>query len=534
MIALRLGHLARAAVVLVAAAAPCQAQTLEKISIVIFSAPSLGAFMPPVIKARKLDQANGLDISFQERTPDAYTAQFNSGEFKVGGSASLLTVGLADSRGVKVKYLFNLFDFWGAVVTSRPEVKTLKDLEGRQLAGARATTNYVMFEFFAKKLGVDVSKIQVVNTATPGLVGYALANRADAVQIWEPAYTLLLAKKPDIRTLDMGIEATWKAFAGGSRIPYLGVGAHSDWAEQNPALVAKLYATYKAAAEWIAKNPDEAAPLLAPGASAEDVKSMARAHPQQRAARHEPRSGQRHPQGDRGGVHAPASMSAISRRCRRARRSTASRSHDQQSAADPAAAGHRQHAGDWSACGRSRRCSFRLICFPPVPDIVSRTVGILLSWPLLAEVLITAARIFAGLLGAFVLGCMMAVAIGRSPRIESYITPILVFLQGIPALSWVVIAIIWFHGIEFRIFFIMVMTTLPAFTFQILDAFRSMSEGSVRDDHVVSAAALDPVPGADRADDRAGHPHGMEGQSRQRRARGGGCGTGRRHRRGRL
>ena len=277
MIPMRLNDLSRAAAVFVAVAAvtPCQAQTLDKISIVIFSAPSLGAFMPPVIKAKKLDQANGLDITFQERTPDAYTAQFNSGEFKVGGSASLLTVGLADSRGVKVKYLFNLFDFWGAVVTSRPEIKTLKDLEGKQLAGARATTNYVMFEFFAKKLGVDVSKIQVVNTATPGLVGYALANRADAVQIWEPAYTLLLAKKPDIRTLDMGIEKTWKEFAGGSRIPYLGVGAHSDWADQNPALVAKLYATYKAAAEWIAKNPDEAAPLLAPGASAEDVKSMA-------------------------------------------------------------------------------------------------------------------------------------------------------------------------------------------------------------------------------------------------------------------
>jgi ABC-type nitrate/sulfonate/bicarbonate transport system permease component len=114
--------------------------------------------------------------------------------------------------------------------------------------------------------------------------------------------------------------------------------------------------------------------------------------------------------------------------------------------------------------------------FPPVPDIVSRTVGILLSWPLLAEVLLTAARIFAGLLGAFVFGCMMAVMIGRSPRIESYITPILVFLQGIPALSWVVIAIIWFHGIEFRIFFIMVMTTLPAFTFQVIGALRGMSK----------------------------------------------------------
>src|SRR3982074_951622 len=266
MIPMRLNDLSRVAAVIVAVAAavPCRAQTLDKISVVIFSAPSLGAFMPPVIRAKKLDQAHGLDITFQERTPDAYTAQFNSGEFKVGGSASLLTVGLADSRGVKVKYLFNLFDFWGAVVTSRPEIKTLKDLEGKQLAAARATTNYVMFEFFAKKVGVDVSKIQVVNTATPGLVGYALADRADAVQIWEPAYTLLLAKKPDIRMLDMGIEATWKAFAGGSRLPHPAVAAHTDWIEQNQAVIPRLYATYQQAADWIKQNPDEAAALVAP------------------------------------------------------------------------------------------------------------------------------------------------------------------------------------------------------------------------------------------------------------------------------
>jgi ABC-type nitrate/sulfonate/bicarbonate transport system permease component len=114
--------------------------------------------------------------------------------------------------------------------------------------------------------------------------------------------------------------------------------------------------------------------------------------------------------------------------------------------------------------------------FPSVPDIVVRTVGIVFSWPLLSEVLVTAARIFAGLLGAFVLGGIMALAIGRSPSVESYVNPVLAFLQGIPALSWVVIAVIWFHGTEFRIFFIMVMTTLPAFTFQILDAFLSMSK----------------------------------------------------------
>jgi ABC-type nitrate/sulfonate/bicarbonate transport system substrate-binding protein len=250
--------------------APAAAQAPAKVTIVVFGFPSLGAFMPPVIKAQKLDAANGLDIEFIERTPDAYTTQFNSGEFKVGGSAAVLTVGLADARGVKVKYLFNLFDFWGTIVTSRPDIKTVKDLEGKQLAAASSTTNFVMSEFFAKQQGVDPSKIQVVNTAPPGLVGYALADRADAVQLWEPAYTLLKSKKPDIRMLDTNMAKTWKSFAGGERIPYLGVAAHDDWIAANQALIPKLYATYKAAADYIAAHPEEAAALIAPKSSPPD------------------------------------------------------------------------------------------------------------------------------------------------------------------------------------------------------------------------------------------------------------------------
>ena len=77
-------------------------------------------------------------------------------------------------------------DYWGAIVTSRPEIKTVKDLEGKDIAAAKGTTNYVMFEWLARQLGADPTKFKVVNTATPGLVGYALADRATAVQLWEP------------------------------------------------------------------------------------------------------------------------------------------------------------------------------------------------------------------------------------------------------------------------------------------------------------------------------------------------------------
>jgi len=114
--------------------------------------------------------------------------------------------------------------------------------------------------------------------------------------------------------------------------------------------------------------------------------------------------------------------------------------------------------------------------FPPVTEIITRTIEILITGSLLYDVLVTALRIFAGLLGAFILGGILAMILGRSKSAENILAPVLIFFQGIPALSWVVFAIIWFHGTEFRIFFIMVLTTLPAFTFQIIDAFRSMSK----------------------------------------------------------
>jgi NitT/TauT family transport system substrate-binding protein len=257
------------------AAGPSRAQAPEPLSIVIFGPPSLGAFLPPVIKAQKLDEKNGLAIKFEERTPDAYTAQFNSGEFELGGSASLLTVGLADIRGVKVTYLFNLFDFWAAVVTSRPDIKTLKDLEGKELAAAKGTTNYVMFDWFARQLGADPARFAVINTATPGLIGYAMADRAAAVQLWEPAYTTLLSKKSDIRTIDLSIADSWKKFTGSRNIPYLGVAAHTDWVEKHQDLIPKLYATYKQAAEWVTAHPDEVSKLIAAKGTPDDQKAIA-------------------------------------------------------------------------------------------------------------------------------------------------------------------------------------------------------------------------------------------------------------------
>jgi NitT/TauT family transport system substrate-binding protein len=243
---------------------PARAADPVPVTIVVFNPPSLGAMFPAVIKQQKLDVANGVDITFVERPPDAYAAQFNTGEFQVGGSASVLILGLGATRGIKTSYLFNLFDYFGTVVTSHADIKTLADLSGKQLAAAKGTTNYTMFAWLAKQQGVDPESLQVVNTATPGLVGYALADRADAVQLWEPAYTLVKAQRPDIHTIDLNIAKVWGAAAGGGgALPYLGVAAHQEWIDAHRDIIPGLYRAYKQAAAWVMANPAAAAPLVA-------------------------------------------------------------------------------------------------------------------------------------------------------------------------------------------------------------------------------------------------------------------------------
>ena len=117
--------------------------------------------------------------------------------------------------------------------------------------------------------------------------------------------------------------------------------------------------------------------------------------------------------------------------------------------------------------------------FPSLVDVFWRCLGILASWSEFSNVFSTVLRILAGLAGAFLVGSGLAIAMARSRLVDNFLSPILTLFQGIPALSWVVFAIIWFHGVEFRIFFIMVMTTLPAFTFQVLGALKAMSRDLV-------------------------------------------------------
>lgn len=116
------------------------------------------------------------------------------------------------------------------------------------------------------------------------------------------------------------------------------------------------------------------------------------------------------------------------------------------------------------------------VLLPGPVDVARQLIGIFSSPDLLVNAGATFARVLAGLAGSFILGTLIGMLMGTQPQLSGYLRTYLSFVQGIPSLCWVVIAIIWFRSPEFRIWFIVVMVTLPGFTFQIHDGYRSIPQ----------------------------------------------------------
>ena len=110
---------------------------------------------------------------------------------------------------------------------------------------------------------------------------------------------------------------------------------------------------------------------------------------------------------------------------------------------------------------------------PGLPAVLS-TAWEILTGPRLEDFVTTLARVGIGLASSFVVGAAIGLLAGALPRFGRYVLPVVRFVQGIPALSWVVIAVIWFASVEVRIWFIMLVVTLPGFVLQVYDSYRAI------------------------------------------------------------
>jgi NitT/TauT family transport system permease protein len=90
------------------------------------------------------------------------------------------------------------------------------------------------------------------------------------------------------------------------------------------------------------------------------------------------------------------------------------------------------------------------------------------------DVAVTLARVVAALVASFVLGLAMAMAMYRSEALEQYLHPMVRILMAVPVVSWILFAVLWFPGVEFRIGFVLFVVCGPVFLIDTLDAMRNV------------------------------------------------------------
>jgi NitT/TauT family transport system permease protein len=90
------------------------------------------------------------------------------------------------------------------------------------------------------------------------------------------------------------------------------------------------------------------------------------------------------------------------------------------------------------------------------------------------DIVVTLARVIAALIASFVLGLSLAMAMYRSQALDDYLHPMIRILMAVPVVSWILFAVLWFPGVEFRIGFVLVVVCGPVFLIDTLDAMRSV------------------------------------------------------------
>jgi NitT/TauT family transport system permease protein len=113
--------------------------------------------------------------------------------------------------------------------------------------------------------------------------------------------------------------------------------------------------------------------------------------------------------------------------------------------------------------------------FPSLPRIAAALADLVRSPDDLAAVGITYARIiiFTGV--AFGLATALGIVAGVNVRVERAALPLVRLMQAVPAVCWVIFAILWFKDMDVRIGFVVVVSSIPVFFYQARDGVRAIS-----------------------------------------------------------
>jgi NitT/TauT family transport system permease protein len=112
--------------------------------------------------------------------------------------------------------------------------------------------------------------------------------------------------------------------------------------------------------------------------------------------------------------------------------------------------------------------------FPSIPTVVAKATQLLAATSTYSAILMTLQRV----LGGFILSAMVGIGLGlglaMSTRVFGSLMPLVKLVMGVPALTWVLLSIIWFKSAEARVWFIMFILVFPIMAMNTYDGVRAV------------------------------------------------------------
>lgn len=199
----------------------------------------------------------GLDVTVQPGNGSANVAQaigHGNGEFaSVDGGTMMQLV----ANGLPVKCVLGYFQRNpnGVIYAEKSGIKKPTDLEGKTLALSNGDAPSALLPAFAKATGLDLSKVNIVNTSPAAKNAAVISGKADA------DVTFAFQGVPIIRA--GGVPANSFDYADyGVSVPGLCVIARVDYIEEQPDIVKKFVIGAQKAIGWSKDHPQQSIAIL--------------------------------------------------------------------------------------------------------------------------------------------------------------------------------------------------------------------------------------------------------------------------------
>lgn len=195
--------------------------------------------------------------------PDEVAAKLIKGEIDIAAVPTNLASTLYNKTGGKIQIaaintLGNLF-----VLTNGEDINSISDLAGKTvyISGQGATPEYVV-NYILDKAGIK-DKVKIVfATEHSELATLVVSGKASIAVLPEPFVSTVTAKNANVKTA-LNLNDEWNKVSGGNAMAMGCIVVNKAYAEKNKAAVNEFLKQYEESVNFVNKNTDEAAAIIA-------------------------------------------------------------------------------------------------------------------------------------------------------------------------------------------------------------------------------------------------------------------------------